>query len=83
VNGLLAASLYLGVLLAPSSPWAAGGAGGDGAADHTVQKAAAFARIREWLAKRLTVSQVRLGSRITEDHQGLRLLHSLGQLGGG
>ena len=76
VNGLLLFT-YLGVLLA-LSPWLLVGAAGMALLITLVQKQL-LPRIRDG-SQRLTVSQVRLGSRITEDIQGLRLLHSLGQL---
>lgn len=76
LNGLLLLT-YLGVLLG-LSPWLLLGATGMALMITLAQKQL-LPRIRTG-AMRLVASQVLLSSRITEDIQGLRLLHSTGQL---
>ena len=76
LNGLLLLT-YLAVLLA-LSPWLLLGAAGMALLITLMQKQL-LPRIRD-ASRKLMASQVRLGSRITEDIQGLRLLHSMGQL---
>ena len=76
LNGLLLFT-YLAVLIA-LSPWLLLGAAGM-ALLITLMQQQQLPRIRD-ASRQLMASQVRLGSRITEDIQGLRLLHSMGQL---
>jgi len=76
LNGLLLFT-YLAVLIA-LSPWLLLGAAGM-ALLITLMQQQLLPRIRD-ASRQLMASQVRLGSRITEDIQGLRLLHSMGQL---
>jgi subfamily B ATP-binding cassette protein MsbA len=77
VLGLLLGTTYLAVLMS-ISPWLVLAAAGMGGAITLVQRRL-LPRIRHG-SKRVSQTQVKVVNRIIENFQGLRLLHSIGQL---